>query len=78
LGRVRAASGFGECNEALDHFIEQCGLLEIEHVPAFRKYRRPAEEDASSEQAGLDAIVVLVAADDQGRRRIFRMASVNV
>jgi hypothetical protein len=31
------AAGFDERDEALDHFVEQCGLFEIEHVVGFRE-----------------------------------------
>src|SRR5438309_1696422 len=63
------AAGFGQRDEAFDRFIEQRGLLEIEHVARFRKDRQSGRRQVFlQEHAGLDAIVVLVAADDQGRR----------
>ena len=68
----RPAPGFDQCDEALDHFVEQRRLLEIEHVAGLRKYcEAGCRQMLLQEQAGLDAIVVLVAADDQGRRRDF-------
>src|ERR1700675_827996 len=68
----RPASGLGQGDEAFDHFVEQRGLLEIEHMARFRKYRQTSRRKMFlQEQAGLDAIVVLVAADDQGWRRDF-------
>src|SRR5258708_34507224 len=66
------AAGFGQRDEAFDHFIEQGGLLEIEHVARFRKDRQSGRRQVLlQEQARLDAIIVLVAADDQGGRRHF-------
>ena len=59
-------------DEPLDHFVEQRGLLEIEHVARLRKERQPRRRQMLlQEHAGLDAIVVLVAADDQRRCRHF-------
>ncbi len=66
----RPSSGFDQRNEALDHFIEQCGLFEIEHMAGLRKKRQAGSGKVLlQEQAGLNTGVVLVAADDQGRRR---------
>src|SRR5450432_4895453 len=68
----RPASGLGQGDEAFDHFVEQRGLLEIEHMARLRKYcKTGCRKMLLQEQAGLDAIVVLVAADDQGWRRDF-------
>ena len=66
------AAGFDEGDKAFDHVVEQRRLFQVEHVARFREERQSRGGQVFlQEQAGLDAIVVLVAADDQRRRRDF-------
>src|SRR5262245_17658337 len=66
------AAGFDQRDEAFDHFVEQRRLLQIEDVTRFREEGKArGGQMLLQEQAGLDAIVVLVAAQDQCRRWYF-------
>src|SRR5215472_13355688 len=56
---------FRECDEALDHFVEQRGLLQIEHMAGLWEESQAGRGQVLlQKQARLDAGVVFIAADD--------------
>src|SRR5713226_3577517 len=71
-GRIarRPAIRFRQRQEALERFVEQRRLLEIEDVAGLRKHRQPGGRNVLfEEQARFDARVILVAHDNKNRRR---------
>ena len=75
----RPSSGLDQRDEPLHHLVEQRGLFQIEHVAGFREERQSrGGQMLFQEQAGLDAIVVLVAAQISAGVGTFRIASVRV
>lgn len=66
----RPSSRFHQRDEPFHRFVEQGGLFEIEHVAGLRKHGEPRRRQMLlQEQACAHARIVLVAADDECRRR---------